>query len=190
MARKQSPPRVIDSHLGRKAQQASASIAGKGRRTLFTATTLSNGGTLIAAELLTHILAAQFFRSAGDAVVITFFGRFDDTAGVNSLFITILDEDNNTLIQPLSASSAGSGGVVPVYGDCIFLLDENKVIRGGGRLSLQDDVTPLYSRVFAPSAGSALSAKKIKTFITANAAGADTVAIDYLQAEYCPAAIT
>lgn len=187
MAQKVGFNPISDPFRQRKALQRSTNIAGRARRTILTATGLTNGGTLIAAELLSFTLAADFFKTPGDAIFMTFFGKFNEDSG--TVLISILDEDGATLINTFSGGGGILGDDVSFYADCVFLLDADKVIRGAGRMVLDDFVSPNPTQVWVPDPGSAFNAKKITIFVTANAADADVVQVNYFQAEFSPAVI-
>lgn len=188
MAQKQRTPNQRLGHLDDKFRQNASNVAGKARRTLFTADNVSNGSTFGLTTIYSKTFSAKFLKSVGDSIFLTFFGRIVSAAGASAFTLLLQNESGATILSLFTPFAYGSANV-QVWGDANFSLSEGRVLSAAGKLISNDATFPI---VMDASGGSAvLNAKQITFSILANcSADVNGVDFDLIQAEFSPAVIT
>lgn len=179
MTRKIRPPTTPEGQLEIYFRQEVGRIAGRARRVLFTANDIvSDGG--VNSQVFLKTLSSDFFRSIGDSLFFTFFGRVVLPALSSGDFtINLLDESDAliTKVAELSLSASAS-----FYGDANVNFKADKEIRAASRISTDD---PAVGTLVVIESVVTLMSKKLKFEVVTNG-GVNEVNIDYFQVEFSP----
>ena len=193
MAQRQINPRVPGSHLDRKFREHTASIAGQGRRTLFTTDLIGNGLSVGVGVLIYSVKkAGDFFRSPSDSIFLNYHGTLDSGAGVDDAGISV-----TTTVEFKDGSASTSGGatllltgegITSYHGDSVISLNRDKSISFGSKIISTSTTQPIVVSNHY-SVAKVADVKSINFEVFSLATQPSTVVVNYMRAEFSPAAI-